>query len=474
MLRMLHSVMLQGAWSTVNCLERCQWHHYSYIESRRDLPGGSLIASSRNLLAPNAFHGRHTIKPVDAHLSALARKHGLELSQGTLKAPLANHCLAASLQFAKKFRTSGNLAQAADAMRHGVDLEVARATAIYERLFAGNRDRTEEFGAEGCLERIQQVASQLFDLSISKRMTLNYPLQEVLPYLENSLPAGEYLISLNNHVVTLIKHNDGQLSVYDPDMGTMALSDAESKKWFLDLLRKHKVDVKEELHLLQLSSEPCDASTTTRIRFSEPAAQLRFSEQEGRWGTAQFTWRGKTHHFVRDQETGYLYNNDSPRLLRFKCFLLTPRIWIDTALRTIHHLAMAAFHTLKIPFILCQGKARFLLQIKKISSYMTEAVRAPVYGLLCCGAALYGMFKPFEGRRLFGLFERSLNNQNLRVDFRERHYVAPCFKPWNFGLQHDQEATISALKSTILRLESLRKIPAVELFCGWRRALPCF
>ncbi len=321
-----------------------------------------------------------------------------------------------------------------------------------------------------------QTPAEPAALAFSKELTLHYPLHEILPYLENELVAGEYLIPLTQYAVTLLKDEQGKIHLFDPNYGTIDLSADDSKAWFLALLQNHKIHLIETLSLLKINHSQIGNQAlpeNIEIAFPEEKPKLTFEKGPDRWGVAAFTWRAKTIHLPWDCQTGYIYNHDSKNLLRAKCFLLIPRTWIDTTLRTIYHAAMAVFRTLALPLTLIQNRQKTQEQLRKIGQAVADIFRAPLYALMGTFSALYGLFKPLDGRRLYGYFERCLNRQQEDLPLPKKHYVAPCFKPWNFASRHDAAATIENLKQISLRLKYFTGHTAVEMLCGWRHALPC-
>ncbi len=443
------------------------------------IPTKALIAPSRNLLSKEAFANRTQTISLDEKVQKIMQEQDLIIPKTfSQAATLSNHCVAMSLHFLKRFRQSKDIFAAAKVMQEGANEECAKTSLIYTQLFKANVDRIDDCCSdEEFLSELREVAAKTLDLTFSEETTLRYPFEEIFPYLQKELASGEYVIPLPSHVVALVKDDHGNLVLFDPNQGTVNLGEEKGKEWFLRLLKQYKVHLSEKLPLLKVADYQMGKVENPKkfeITLSEEKPELTFEKEKGRWGNALFKWRGKTHRLPWDSQTGYIYNKDSMRLLRIKCAMLIPRFLTDTTIRTCYHVALAVFRTLALPFAMVQGRKKAGQQLNKIGQSVADIFRAPFYGILGASAAFYGIFKPLDGRRLYGYFERCLNRQNDGVNLRDKYYVAPCFTPWNFEAGNDQQATTDALKKIILRYEHFQGTPAVELFLGWRRALPCF
>lgn len=462
-----------------NCCHDMQWHLSSVTTGKSHIPAEALIAPARNLLTPEAFAQRHHLFPVTGKIQQLIYENGLFFPEAlSAPIPINNHCLPMSLHFIKRFHQTKNIPAAAKLMQDGAPLECGQTTSIYNHLFYANVSAaaTQQMPIKNFIAGMRETIANTLDLTFTKEITLRYPLTALMPYFQNELPAGEYAIPLIDHVVTLIKQENGALTLFDPNQGTINLSTEKGCQVCLDLFKKHRVHLTETLSLLKITDSQTAASTPREkieIIFPEEKPKLSFERGKDRWGTAVFTWRGKTTRLPWDTKTGYIYNSDSPNLIRAKCALLISRTWIDTTFRVIYHLGMTILRTLTFPFACVAGKQKMAEQIRKIKESAADIFRAPFYAVSKTYAAIYGLFKPLDGRRLYGYFERSLNRQNHQVNPRLKHYIAPCFKPWNFAIQHDENATIEHLKKVMLQLESFKGSPIFEIFCGWRRTLPC-
>lgn len=465
---------------TAGCISNLQWKGAAIYKafSPSSIPKAVRIAPSRNLLSKPAFAVRRQVCS-DAKLQSIVKEQNLLFSETSHHfVPLKNHCVSMSLHFLRKYRDVKNIQTAANYMREGATEECAKTTAIYSRLFDSNVDYVDaSVSNDEFLYQLRQVLAKSIDLVFSEEIRLHYPLERIFPFLEQTLPCGEYIIPLPFHVVAMVKDDKGELYLFDPNQGTIRLNNETGKKWFLDLLRKYRVHLTETLPLLKVSEYHTGQNSSLKkseINFEGEKPRLEFENGKDRWGTAIFHWRGQTYRLPWDSKKGHIYNCDPLKLVRIKCLLLVPRAVTDTTIRIVYHVAMSIFRTLALPFALVQGKEKTQLQMQKIAVSVSDIFRGMFYGILGGCAAFYGIFKPFDGRRLYGYFERSLNRQNQHINFREKYYVAPCFTPCNFTVETDELETKEALKKLILRDQYLKSIPAVEMFFGWRHALPCF
>ena len=410
-----------------------------------------VIAPSRNLLNKEAFAQRQQVFLTDQKLQQILNNQQLSFpTEFKEPLPLKDHCVAMNLHFVKKYRASQDITTAATAMKDGCSVECGKTTLFYNRLFDENVYRVENQEEVGqFLHHMREITANSIDLMFSEEIDLNLPIMEILPSLENDMAPGEYLIPLNSHVISLIKDDQGKLYIFDPNHGTIDLTHESGKQWFVNLLKSHHVHMTENLILLRIAQY----QENLPFQYSEIAMQdlteLSFEKGRGRWGTAVFQWRGKTFHLAWDSQTGQIYNGDSKLMVRAKCLGLVPKTLADAACRTIYHLALTTLNVLTLPLARVEGKKKFLHQTRKIKRCAFDIFRAPLYGILGTSVALYGIFKPFEGRRLYGQIERRLNRQNAGVSFSKKYYSARCFTPLNFG-SIDDEMTINRIKKLIL------------------------
>lgn len=463
--------------SHLNDCIRWQALNYSNTKQRTDIPTDALIAPSCNLLQPVVFHARESIDSSFLDLATIAKQNGLKGPAQYKAAPVTNHCVSMSLNFIKQFVAHRNIEQAAEAMRHGADQDCARCSMAYEALRHTNMYAEE--GEAVVLDKLRNSIANICGLSLDKEWNLHMPLTEMLDYLKNKLTAGEYLIRLPGHIVSLIKNEQG-LFLYDSNQGTFDLIKA-GESWFIKFLEKYRINFSEHLTIIQVNQKKSESG---KIKFYERKEiksecdlppQLKYKPTipaSDRWEIAEFTFRDKTYNFVKDKLTGLIYNDNSKKMIHFKFFLLTFRNLVDTLARTVYHVAMAAFNALKLPLIKVKERKAVL---KTIEHSIKDIFRAPLYGIVGTGVAFYGIFRPYEGRKVYGYLERCLNRQNDRVNWHSKYYAAPCFVPLNFNVEdrNDEGQTIEILKKYAIRSQSFNNRFLFDLFCGWTKAFKC-
>lgn len=475
---------VSNTFSNINDSMHWKSLNYSNAKKESDVPEDALIAPSRNLLQPEVYHARESIDISSIDIPTIAKQNGLQELTHYKIVPMTNHCVSMSLNFIKNYVISTNIVQAADAMKDGADEDCARCSMAYEALQQANM--YSEKGEEVLLDQLRNSAANIFGLSLEKEFILNMPLPEMLHYLKNKLVTGEYLIRLPGHpghVVTLIKNEKG-LFLYDANQGTVDLTKA-GELWFFRFLEKYKINFTECLNVIKVQNRTLDTQIKPYekneiVSEHELPPQLKYSSLESlsdRWQIAEFFFRDKTYCFVKDMNTGLIYNDNSQKMVRNKFCLLTPRNMVDTTARTVYHVARTAINLLKLPFSLVHGRKKAFESISKIKRSACDIIRAPVFGIMGTCVAFYGIFKPYEGRRLYGFLERSLNRQNERVDWFSKYYVAPCFVPLNFNVEvedlNNEKKTMEILKKYVIKSQSFNKRFMFDLFCGWTRAFRC-
>lgn len=456
-----------------DCCDAAEWHVKVRVPPAR-IPEKILIAPSRNLLSPEAFKQRKKVQQVDERLQKIAQEQGLSFPVHHFpRLPITDHCLTASLHFLKKYRSERSIEAAANSMRSGMDLECSHTTLVYHQLFDHNNEKqvTDEKSEKDFTNRVNQVVAKSMGLAMTKRTHLNYPIHEVMPYLKDHLPVGEYLIPFPWHVLALVKDDQGRMTVFDSDRGTVDISKGEGQEWFLALLKRYKVHLNERLTLTKIEENSDQILEENEIAYDEEKPELTFEKGSGRWGIATFKWRGNIHQFPWDSVENIIYNKDSMALIRTKCFMLSVRNWVDNSVRIVYQVALAIFKTLTLPRAILKRKG--WQQCGEITEAIGKIINTAIFTIMGTFAAFYGIFKPLDGRRWFGYLERSLNEQNARVDSRKKYYIAPCFTPINHGRNRDVSATIKALKDAVLSRQYFKGNPTFELFFGWRKAIPC-
>ncbi len=377
------------------------------------------------------------IAPSTNRLSVEAARASLEKS--------THHCAAMSLQFLQLTQQEGSVETIAQKMSLGADLACARTSALYHQCFPKQSDlsgRQVHFNA-------RKATAKHLGLEFSKSIEWKMRPEKMLSQFE-SLAPGSYLFSLPGHLCALIKQEDGQTVLYDPDRGTAHFKE----EWMLPYLKSNRVGIAEEITLLKIGKP--DGELSEVILSPEVAPRFEIHKPEARFGTSTFTLHDKIHKLVVDHKTGYVYNDNSKNLVRKKCAVLLFLTPLSIVARTICHVTRAIFHTLAALVHWKEGKRHF----SKAYSAICDTLRTPIYGVAALGAAFFGLFKPFEARSMYGYLERDLNHQNQWVNFRLKQYIAPCFTPLNFNAEtRDLSApeTIAALKRSLLKLEAFQE-----------------
>jgi hypothetical protein len=458
-----NSISDRCAWECGNCL---------YAFQNKPVRPKSMVASSKNILTYEAFVARAQpiSSDVDNKLKAWAQKCGFQWPTTVPRAPMTDHCVSLSLNFIKNYNANGRIIEnTAQQMSCGATTEQANSTRLYEALiqFNGNlaKNSPDQF-----LFDIRNVVAKTLGFHLTDKITLKMTPEEIYSHIiGDQLAQGEYVVPLPNHLTCIVKNSSG-VYIYDCNCGTVKLGE-ENKEWFLNLLRRYKIDIVENFTLIKtqerIPEQEAEAKETTFVSpLIAQQATLKYTRNtRSRWGVAEFNFRNKIYHFPYDQKTGLIYNNNSKGLVRFKFILLTFRNVIDTTCRTVYHIGKTVFCLLALFF--CKRSREDIGEL--IRSFL-DIFRAPFYGFLQQWISIYGIVSPYEGRRIYGEMERALNRHSERIDFREKYYVAPCFVPINSSVNGKGESEqIEVLKRYCLRLESYNKNMWKDLFLNWTR-----
>ncbi len=409
------------------------------------------IAASRNALdsAASRSTDRVAIDSLDQTIAEVARQNQLKIPPH-FDGPVEDHCVSLSLKFIQQYRQTGNIAAAAQAVAKGADKTCAQGTLLYHSLYQANKT----LSGDQLLYALKTVVARFLGLAFKKEVVVHLPVEDMFAYLNAVLPRGEWLIAMPNHVVAVVKDGQNRLYLYDSEQGTVDL--AQNSSWFLQYMVRNKVHLKEKITLYHvqeasLAEQPPMERATVDTEATRKKPEITIEPSSGRWSKVNFRWRGITHRFVRDTVTREFYNGDSPNLIRFKCALLCPGTLLAATARTIVHMALGIFHLLRIPYAALKGRASALASLHKAQRAFVNAIRSPIYGIMGIGAALYGLFKPYDGRCLYGYLERCLNRQNDAVDRKSAFYLALCFVPLNFNTsdRRNEEEAIEHLQKTI-------------------------
>lgn len=125
-----------------------------------------------------------------------------------------------------------------------------------------------------------------------------------------------------------------------------------------------------------------------------------------------------------DETTKRLYRNEPEWIIRFKCTLLT------VATPLVHTTAGCLYTAAKILKLVTlshfwlpsQAEKRYGLKAR-LHHAASDMARIIIFPFALLGlelSALYGLVRPYDGRKLYASFERSLYGKPL---------LAPCFQP---------------------------------------------
>ena len=142
-----------------------------------------------------------------------------------------------------------------------------------------------------------------------------------------------------------------------------------------------------------------------------------FVEGSDRWANVIFLWRDSRYYYVWDRKTGDIYNDDPVAAIWCKCAYLVPRTILHGLVGVISCVARGVF---------------------------ADVPRTLYYAGACTVSAFYGLLCPYEGRRLYALYERGYNRDELKMDFKNNRYLALCFAPLNYNVSDKNVREVSA------------------------------
>lgn len=134
--------------------------------------------------------------------------------------------------------------------------------------------------------------------------------------------------------------------------------------------------------------------------------------------------------YITDTITGKNYLNESKALIRFKCFLLTP---VTPFVHVIASLCNVVYRILKLVtfyhfLINKKGETEynFKARLADAGKDLLRIITTPFSILALELAAIYGIFNPYDGRKLYASVERVTYGALIA----KGHFVlAPCFQP---------------------------------------------
>lgn len=172
--------------------------------------------------------------------------------------------------------------------------------------------------------------------------------------------------------------------------------------------------------------------------------------------------------YIQDVKTGQIYLDEESYVVATKCALIAlgmPFYTLGTmcwqTLRTVVSVSATVFETVSKMadhLSLCRGfqaalvlRAGVLHSANTLGTGLYEIIKAPLFALGCELAALYGIFKPYHGRKFEAMIENAWQHgANFKEDFRkippdaqgdcfsecrkdvadtQAYYLAHCFQP---------------------------------------------
>lgn len=125
--------------------------------------------------------------------------------------------------------------------------------------------------------------------------------------------------------------------------------------------------------------------------------------------------------YLIDRSTGKQYLNEDTSVVRFKCFLLTLGTIPVHLIASVFKVASQAFQAISCFFAPNQG-ASYNLKSRLIEcgTHLLTIARTPFAIALLELSSIFGVFSPYNGRKLYASFERA----------HYGHFIlAPCFQP---------------------------------------------
>jgi hypothetical protein len=128
--------------------------------------------------------------------------------------------------------------------------------------------------------------------------------------------------------------------------------------------------------------------------------------------------------FIIDSSTNRKYFNEDASVVRAKCFMVSCGTPFVHTVASIVNIAYRLFKILSFAnFWLPQFDNKpysFSNRLKKTGLDLVRCITAPMAVLGLEFAALYGLFRPYDGRKLYASIERGMYS----------HFIlAPCFQP---------------------------------------------
>lgn len=137
------------------------------------------------------------------------------------------------------------------------------------------------------------------------------------------------------------------------------------------------------------------------------------------------SWRyAQGSNYLIDGSTGRKYFNEEPETIRTKCILLILGTPLIHSIASICNVVYRTFKVLTLAELWLEDNEEKPYQLKgrliRVAADLAKAVSAPLVLAGLCLSAIYGVFMPYDGRKLYAALERAEYGGPI---------LAPCFQP---------------------------------------------
>lgn len=129
-----------------------------------------------------------------------------------------------------------------------------------------------------------------------------------------------------------------------------------------------------------------------------------------------------------DQTTGRKYLNESKGIVRFKCFLVTLGTPIVHTVASLINIAyrVALLVSFSHFWNIQDKQYTFKARLQDYGYDLLRIIATPIALVGLQLSSLYGVFSPYNGRKVYATFERALYGQGIHPG---AGILAPCFQP---------------------------------------------
>lgn len=131
------------------------------------------------------------------------------------------------------------------------------------------------------------------------------------------------------------------------------------------------------------------------------------------------TWREELYGVI-DETTNRRYLNDSRSVVSLKCFMLTVGTPVVHLIAGVINIAYRILRILIGYHFWKEGELSFTARLAEAGVDLLRIVLAPLAFVGLELSAIYGIFNPYDGRKLYASFERAQYDKFI---------LAPCFQP---------------------------------------------